>query len=60
METRLRNEVLAARLNTVVSTCVQHSSNNVSIVNGVKQRVRAGEEGKMGLIISPGPSQLFA
>lgn len=44
METRLRNEVLAARLNTVVSTCVQHSSNNVSIVNGVKRRVRAGVE----------------
>lgn len=44
METRLRSEVFAARLNTVVSTCVQHSLNNVTIVNGVKPRVWAGVE----------------
>lgn len=44
METRLRNEVFAARLNTSVSTCAQHSSNNVIIVNWVKLRVRAGVE----------------
>lgn len=44
METRLRNEVFAARLNTSVSTCAQHSSNNVIIVNWVKLRVWAGVE----------------
>lgn len=49
------------QLNTVVSTCVQHSSNNAIIVNWVTLRVWAGvERGKMGLIISPGLGWLFA
>lgn len=43
-EAGLRNEVFAARLNTPVSTCVQHSSNNVIIVNWMKLRVWAGVE----------------